>query len=230
MLDLTLRSTKESLVRPICRLIPPSVSPTHLTLVGFFFGLACCFSAISPSSSGLTPHNVVLTLSLWFVNRLLDSLDGSLARSRESAMETGGFLDLLCDFIIYSLIPPAVAHGEDRYRSTAVGLSPVDWRSVAFLEATFHINNFVLFYVAAVATKIQSQSGKQRSADLTSVIMKPALVEGFESAIAFTLMLMFPSQIESLAWGMGCAVLIGIGQRLLYIIPALKQIDRPDKA
>lgn len=228
MLDLTLRSTKESLLTPVCHLIPSSVSPTHLTLAGFFFGLACCFSAIF-SSSSIATHDVTLTLCLWTVNRLLDSLDGSLARSRESAMETGGFLDLLCDFIIYSLIPPAVACGEDRYRSTVVGLSAIDWRSVAFLEATFHINNFVLFYVAAVAAKVQSQGGKQKSTDLTSLIMKPALVEGFESAIAFTLMLTFPNHIESLTWGMGCAVLIGIVQRLFYIIPVLKQVDRIDK-
>jgi phosphatidylserine synthase len=164
------------------------------------------------------------------VNRLLDSLDGSLARLRGSALEMGGFLDLLCDFIIYSLIPPAVACGEDRYRSSAVGLSPVDWRSVAFLEGTFHINNFVLFYVAAIAAKVQFEGGEQKSTDLTSLIMKPALVEGFESAVAFTLMLTFPSKIESLAWGMSCAVLIGIVQRLSYIIPVLRQVDRVDKA
>lgn len=229
MLDLALRSTKESILRPVCRLIPPAISPTHLTLAGFLAGLACCGSTIF-SSSGIATHDVTLTLFLWLLNRLLDSLDGSLARLRESALEVGGFLDLLCDFTIYSLIPPAVALGEDRYRSTAVGLSPVDWRSVAFVEATFHINNFVLFYVAAVAAKVQFRDGKQKSTELTSLIMKPALVEGFESAIAFTLMLTFPSHIESLAWGMGCAVLIGIVQRLFYIIPVLKQVDRADKA
>lgn len=225
MLDLALRSTKESILRPVCRWIPSAISPTHLTLAGFVVGLACCCSAIF-STRGIETHHVTLTLFLWLLNRLLDSLDGSLARLRGSALEVGGFLDLLCDFIIYSLIPPAVAHGEDRYRSTAVGLPPVDWRSVAFVEATFHINNFVLFYVAAVAAKVQFQGGKQESTELTSLIMKPALVEGFESAIAFTLLLAFPSHIESLAWGMGCAVLIGIVQRLFYIIPVLRQVDK----
>lgn len=229
MLDLALRSTKESILRPACCLIPSTISPTHLTLAGFCFGLACCFSATF-SSGSLAAHDVTLTLFLWLLNRLLDGLDGSLARLRGSVLEMGGFLDILCDFIIYSLIPPAVALGEDRCRSTAAGLSPVDWRSVAFLEATFHINNFVLFYVAAVAAKVQCQGGKKKSTELTSLIMKPALVEGFESAIAFTLMLTFPSHIESLAWGMGCAVVIGIAQRLFYIIPVLRLVDQVDKA
>lgn len=125
MLDHALRSTKESILRPVCCLIPATISPTHLTIAGFFFGLACCFSAIF-SSGSITTYRVTLMLLLWFLNRLLDSLDGSLARLRGAALELGGFLDLLCDFVIYSLIPPAVAFGEDRCRSTANGLSPVD--------------------------------------------------------------------------------------------------------
>jgi hypothetical protein len=141
-------------------------------------------------------------------------------------MEVGGFLDLLCDFIIYSLIPPAVAYGEDRCRSGTPGMPPVDWRSVAYLEATFHINNFVLFYVAAVAAKVDSEHGKQKSAELTSLAMRPALIEGFESGIMFTVMLAFPSYIESVAWVMGCTVIAGIVQRLLYVIPVLGKLDR----
>lgn len=225
MLDLALRPAKENILRPICRMIPPAVTPTHLTLIGFLSGLASC-SLTAIYGSGDATKGVIIPLALWLLNRLLDSLDGSLARARGTSMEVGGFLDLLCDFIIYSAIPPAVAYGEDRSRSRIPGLPSVDWRIIAYLEATFHINNFVLFYVAAVAAKVDSERGEQKSAELTSLVMQPALIEGFESCIMFTIMLAFPGYIESVAWVMGCTVIVGIIQRLLYVIPVLGELDR----
>ncbi|KAJ5489568.1 hypothetical protein N7539_004458 [Penicillium diatomitis] len=226
MLDFVLRPTKENALRPFCRVIPSAVVPIHLTLVGFLFGLASCsFTAIWGNSHAT--KDVVISVVLWLLNRFLDSLDGSLARERRTVTEAGGFIDLLCDFLIYSLIPPAVAHGEDRYRSRNMGLPPVNWRSVAYLEVTFHINNFLLFYAAAVAAKVEfDHNGQQKSAELTSVVLRPALIEGFESGIMFTIMLAFPSYIESVAWVMGCTVTVGIIQRVMYIVPALVKLDQ----
>ncbi len=86
------------------------------------------------------------------------------------------------------------------------------WLAIAVVEASFHVNNFVLFYVGAVLEKrkagmvvgaggkdgAKDGDGKEAKAkvmvkELTSVAMRPALVEGVESGIMFTVMLAWPA-------------------------------------
>ena len=104
------------------------------------------------------------------------------------------------------------------------------WMAVAVLEACFHVNNFVLFYVAALVEKAgkeeagagaKGERGNRRREELTSVSMRPALVEGLESALLFTAMLGYPSAIEGLSWTMAGLVAVGIGQRTVWVIKAL---------
>lgn len=205
MFDIALRRLKDEVAAPICRSIPSTVSPSHLTLIAFLAGLTACFA-------GAVSNNWVYPVSLWLLNRLLDCLDGSLARDRGAVTELGGFLDLLSDFIIYSLLPISVAFGQER-----LGAEP-DWRAVSVLEASFHINNFVLFYMAAVASK-------KGTNELTSVTMRPALVEGFESGVLFTAMLIWPSWIASISWAMAAAVFLGTAQRIAGLILILRRLE-----
>ena len=205
MFDIALRRLKDEVAAPICRSIPSYISPGLLTLFAFFSGLAACYAAARS-------NDWVYPVSLWLLNRLLDCLDGSLARDRGAVTELGGFLDLLSDFIVYSLLPISVAFGRDRLEAER------DWRAVAVLEASFHINNFVLFYVAAVASK-------RGDKELTSVTMRPALVEGFESGVLFTAMLIWPDRIASISWAMAAAVFFGIAQRVAGLIPILRRLD-----
>jgi phosphatidylglycerophosphate synthase len=201
MFDIALRRWKDSLMVPVARSIPKWISPTHVTAVAFAAGIvACCKAATSPSN--------MIAVSLWAVNRFLDCVDGSLARDRGIASDLGGFLDLLSDFIIYSILPIAVAYGQDH------GLHHVDWISIATLEATFHVNNFVLFYSAAVAAQKSDE-------ELTSVTMRPALIEGFESGLLFTAMLTWPQHTNIWARLMILGVVIGIFQRTLAVVGVL---------
>ena len=204
MFDIQLRSLKDALVDPCCRYVPSFISPLHVTVAAFLCGLVSCIFAIK--------QEVGLSLAFWALNRLLDCLDGALARHRKIASDLGGFLDLLGDFIVYSLLPIATASGYDDTIAT--------WRGVAVLEATFHVNNFILFYVAAVAEKSQVKSAKE-SKELTSLMMRPALIEGLESAMIFTLMLAFPNSICTLSWTMAALVSVGIVQRTFWVIGAL---------
>ena len=205
MFDITLRGVKDKVFDPLCTYIPGTFTPLHITGVAFIAGLLACFSAINENSS--------LSLILWFSNRFLDCLDGALARHRNVASDLGGFLDLLSDFVIYSLIPISVAIGQ--------GSTPACWRAVAFLEATFHVNNFILFYIAAVSEKSADRDSR-RSKELTSVMMRPALVEGMESAVIFTAMLAVPGYLLGISWLMAVAVSVGIVQRTRWVVAALK--------
>lgn len=72
--------------------MPAVVTPDGLTLAGFAIGL------IIPIASGYQYHR--LAMIVWLLNRLLDGLDGTLARVRGRATPWGGYLDLLCDFTV----------------------------------------------------------------------------------------------------------------------------------
>ena len=78
----------------------------------------------------------------------MDFLDGALDRSRKQVSDLGGFLDLMGDFIVYSMIPICFALGQlDIFSLPVRGCYGTRlWVAVALLEASFHINNFVLLY------------------------------------------------------------------------------------
>jgi phosphatidylglycerophosphate synthase len=209
MFDIALRGWKDRLAVPISRGVPAFITPARITLAAFVCGLLSCFLASMPGYG-------TMALAFWLLNRFLDCLDGSLARARKCATQLGGFLDLLSDFIVYSFLPIAIARGQPR----AV---QVDWTALALLEASFHVNNFVLFYIAAVAAD-------RKDGELTSVTMKPALIEGFESGVLFTMMLVWPAQINLWSRVMAFGVVVGTVQRVWAIIPVLTRLDSPTKS
>lgn len=217
MYDNYLRHLKDRIGTPFCRILPSGITPNHITLAAFVSGLlAVGTAAFSASPPSYWP------LIFWLLNRFFDAADGTLARMRGTATALGGFLDLLGDFIIYSLIPAMLTYGQERRLAdmrNPVSLMSVDWRAVAMLEATFHINNFVLFYISAVlATKPDDE--------LTSVSMRPALIEGLESGLIFTAMFIWPQYLTMLCWGMSVAVVIGIVQRAYFVSLSLRRLDQ----
>jgi phosphatidylglycerophosphate synthase len=209
MFDIALRRWKDGVVDPISRGVPNSITPGLVTFAAFVCGLCSCLLAMFFEHSRLA-------LVFWLLNRLLDCLDGSLARARNQATQFGGFFDLLSDFVVYSLLPIAIARGQS-------DLIRVDWTAVALLEASFHVNNFVLFYVAAVAAD-------KRDGELTSVTMKPALIEGFESGILFTIMVIWPAWINTWCWIMAMGVMMGTVQRVSSLVPIIKRLDAAHKS
>jgi hypothetical protein len=227
MLDIPLRPFKDRVFAPLARTVPSSVTPLHLTNAGFFCGLgACSFAAAGQRAP---------SLFLWLLNRVLDCLDGSVARCRGQTSDMGGFADLLADFIVYSLIPISCAIGNYKQASdlrtgfkaldvNADALFAADLFAVALLEASFHINNFVLFYTGAMIEKAKAtttQGAKTEPSavkELTSIAMRPALVEGLESGVFFTLMLLLPNYIYILSFLMLAGVVVGTTQRIFGMI------------
>lgn len=230
MLDISLRPLKDRLFDPLTAAIPAFITPLQLTGLAFLSGIASCFFA----AQGEPPQ----ALYCWLLNRILDCLDGALARRRNQSSDLGGFLDLLSDFIIYSAIPICCMLGSPTsvalHTSSSGARLQRRWLAVALAEASFHVNNFVLFYVAAVTEKKRADravaaggKGKEKEKDdrqvkeLTSVSMRPALVEGTESGAIFTLMLIRPDWTEMLCFLLSAAVAVGIMQRVSWTVRAL---------
>lgn len=206
MLDIQLRPLKDRLFDSITPVVPRYINPLHVTLLAFLCGIQACYCAANSQHA--------LSILFWSVNRALDCLDGALARHRQQASDLGGFLDLLGDFIVYSTVPIACALPSENS-------GPSLWIPIAALEASFHINNFVLFYVAATMEKHTASGQHSKRKELTSLAMKPALIEGTESAIFFTAMLAYPGCLAQLSWSMFSLVCIGIGQRIVWLIKVL---------
>tara|TARA_R110002003_G_scaffold448_5_gene19859 strand:+ start:13841 stop:14470 length:630 start_codon:yes stop_codon:yes gene_type:complete len=209
MLDIHLRPLKDRIFDSLTTLVPTSISPLHITILAFLAGIQSCIFAASA--------NLLPSLVLWVLNRALDCLDGAVARKRGQASDFGGYVDLLCDFIIYSAIPICCALGSGHADESV-------WLAIAVLEATFHVNNFVLFYVGAVVEKHKHHGNEheKKVAELTSIAMRPALIEGTESAVLFTAMLIFPGYLSHLSWCMAVFVCVGIVQRTVWLAAALR--------
>ena len=94
MFDPLLRRLVDPVVDPIggwldrCGLAADAV-----TLVGFAIGVGACVA--------LAFEQFILALVLIALNRIADGLDGAIAR-HHGVTDFGGFLDIVCDFIIYS--------------------------------------------------------------------------------------------------------------------------------
>lgn len=193
MSDSLLRNHKESVLRPLGEKLQ-GVSPTAITLLAFAFGIA---------SAGVTAFGFyTLGLGFWLVNRMLDGIDGSVARLTGRQSDWGGYLDLLLDFIIYALIPIAL-----------VLASPSEWAylTLALLLTSFYINSGSWLYLAALLEK-QDKSGNYK----TSIVMPGGLIEGAETILFYALFLLFPAAFVPLAAIMSVLVLVTVGQRLLW--------------
>lgn len=68
-------------------------SANIITLIGFVFGMLAILMILM--------HQYNMALVFLCLNRLSDGLDGAVARNSHLS-DFGGFLDIVCDFIIYS--------------------------------------------------------------------------------------------------------------------------------
>ncbi|MFQ3614210.1 MAG: CDP-alcohol phosphatidyltransferase family protein, partial [Cyanobacteriota bacterium] len=87
MLDKVLRQWKERLLAPLLGTPLQQVHPLAITLAGFTVGLG------SGTAAALGAYG--WGLGLWLLNRLMDGLDGTLARLQRRQSDLGGYLDML---------------------------------------------------------------------------------------------------------------------------------------
>jgi phosphatidylglycerophosphate synthase len=174
-----LRTPKEYLLRPIAHRPFRSVHPTAITLLALGVGLGAAAVAWQ--------QMYMLALLLWLLNRLLDGLDGTVARMTQKQSDLGAYLDILSDTIVYAAIPLALA------LSVA---TPAAYLSVALLLGSFHLNTASWIYLAALLEKRKHGATSQR--EMTSVTMPSGLIEGGETIIFFCLFLLFPQAIVPL--------------------------------
>ena len=196
MLDEKLRKLKDRWLRPLVG-VAGRLSPNVITLLALVVGLA---------AAGAAAQQVYgLGLALWALNRLLDGLDGAVARETGQQSDFGGYLDIVADFVVYAAVPIGLFLGQP---SAEMGLS------LALLLGSFYVNGASWMYLAAILEKRSAGAGAR--GDLTTVAMPAGLIGGTETVAFYAAFLLWPSAVRWLFLLMAALVLVGVVQRLLW--------------
>ena len=190
--DTRLRPMKQHALAPVVRWLSP-VRPDLITAVGLAFGLAA-----SIASAG---QQWWLALALFAMNRVLDGLDGEIARAQSASTDHGGYADMVADTIVYAAVPLGASIGSDIEHI---------WPITALLIASFYVNALTWTYLSALLEKRRESN---QGAVSTSVVMPGGLVEGTETAGFFVVMLAFPAILDWTIGVMAGAVFAGAGLR-----------------
>jgi phosphatidylglycerophosphate synthase len=154
MLDKYLRTLKEEVLIPVVDVCFSSVSPNSVTLFAGIVGIASAVAAAKAQYSA--------ALGLWAGNRILDGLDGVIARRFGKQTDFGGYLDIVVDFVVYAIIPIGLTWSQ-RHSPDAEAL----WLTLALLLSTYFVNAAGLFNLAAILEK--QKMGAKQTNELTSV-------------------------------------------------------------
>ena len=135
------------------------------------------------------------------LNRLIDGLDGPIARER-GASAFGGYLDIMCDMVFYAAVPVGFALAE-----------PGNALWAAVLLASFVCTASSFLGRAVLATQRGEPDDAARGAK--SFFHAAGIIEGTETILAFVLFCLFPSAFPWLAGILALLCFWTAGARLL---------------
>ncbi|WP_186392655.1 MULTISPECIES: CDP-alcohol phosphatidyltransferase family protein [unclassified Pannonibacter] len=180
MIDARLLPLQRAALQPLARILARrGVSADRLSITGFLAGLAAfaalCFGQWLPA------------LLLILLNRLLDGLDGAVARIH-GPTDRGAYLDIALDMVFYALIPLgfAIQAPQDHALPAAVLI-------VSFVGTG---SSFLAF--SAVAAK---RGRKAPEFPTKGIYYAGGLAEGFETIAVFAAMCLFPGHFAVIAYG-----------------------------
>lgn len=194
MFDTYLRNAKDRISEPLARRMS-RVAPTTVTLIALIFGLGSALLAFG--------RLYVWALAFWLLNRILDGLDGTLARLHEKQDDFGGYLDILLDFVAYAALPIGLVAGSP---------SEAGYLSLALMLAIFYVNTASWMYLAAILEKRVIR----HPGTATTIVMPAGLIGGFETIVAYGIFLLFPAHIAILFSVFAALVFVTILQRLAW--------------
>jgi phosphatidylglycerophosphate synthase len=169
-------------------------------------GLAVGLTTVPLLANGYYTTAMIVVL----LNRLLDGLDGAIARQGELT-PFGGYLDIVCDIAFYAAVPLGFA--------LALPGNAV-W--AALLLASFMCTGASFLGRAIMAAQRQEDDDGARGRK--SFFHSAGLVEGTETVAAFVLFCLFPS---SFAWLAGIFALMCFWTAAQRVLDAFRLIVEP---
>jgi len=179
MLDASITPVVKILLAPIVRgLDKTNITPDKLSLYGFILGMfAVPFLAF---------HWWYAALTMILLNRIIDGLDGALARYQGSSSSAGGFLDICLDFLFYAAVPLGFAIAE-----------PMENALPAAILLTVFIGtgaSFLAFAIPAEKYKLTKPQFEYKS-----FYYLQGLTEGTETILFFIAFCIWPEHFPLLA-------------------------------
>jgi phosphatidylglycerophosphate synthase len=179
MFDQILRIPKEKVLEPLAQGPLKNTNPTTMTVIACGVSVAAGVTAWQGQTG--------LTLGLWFLNRFLDGLDGTIARVNHKQSDFGGYLDIVLDMVAYVSIPLGMALGMNEKNV---------FLALALLFAAFYINSAAWMMLAANLEK--RGQGATTKKEFTTVTMPRAIIEGGETILFYSLFILFPERLTIL--------------------------------
>ncbi|MBH0088031.1 CDP-alcohol phosphatidyltransferase family protein [Pseudoalteromonas sp. NSLLW218] len=190
MLDKFITPVIKPLLTPVVMLMHKrGMTADQLTVVGFLVGLLAV---------------PLLAFEMWYgalvaitLNRILDGLDGALARYANQSSSAGGFLDITLDFLFYAAIPLGFILANPEQNAIAGSL----------LLATFigTGSSFLAFAIAAEKFKLEKPQFKYKSFYYLN-----GLTEGTETIALFIAFCIWPQHFAVMAsiFAIACGITI----------------------
>ncbi|MBX7484070.1 CDP-alcohol phosphatidyltransferase family protein [Qipengyuania qiaonensis] len=166
------------------------VTANLLTFAGLALGLGGAFAiAFGQLAAGL-----VLVL----LNRLLDGLDGAVARANGPTL-LGGYFDIVADFAFYVSIPVAFGF-----------LDPANTQAALVLVASFVLTGVSFLAFAVIAAE---RGEKTAAHGKKTFFYSTGLAEGGETIAVFIAFALFPASFVPIAYGYAALCVLTVFQR-----------------
>jgi phosphatidylglycerophosphate synthase len=197
MLDGAVKKVLGPVFNGIARqLAKTGISANVITLTAVVVGL----SVLIP----LALQNYLVALGLIAVNRLLDALDGAVAR-RNGITDLGGFFDVVGDFIFFGAVVLGFALADTEANALAAA-----WLLFAFMGAEA---SFLAYAALAEKHNFHTESHGKKS-----IFFVGGLVEEVETVVAFVLACVFPDWFPWIAVIFGVLCWMTTGARIMVAI------------
>ena len=195
MLDKAIQQALKPLMTRAARgLVRLGVGADAISLAGFAVGMG--------AATAIALQHDWAGLALLLISRLMDGLDGAVARATQPT-DRGGFLDITLDFLFYASIPLAFAIAEP-----AQNALPAAVLLAAFIGTG---SSFLAFAAVAEKRKLQSLAFPDKS-----FYFLGGLTEATETILAFTAMCLWPQWFPYIAYGFAVLCGITIAMRIVW--------------
>lgn len=175
------------------------VGADAVTVVACLAGLA--------AAGAIVFQAYVAALVLFLAGRLLDGLDGAVARATQGT-DRGGLLDIVLDYVVYAAIPLAFAFAAPQHNAVAA----------AALLAAIVVNGIAFLAFAAVAARRGLETTAQGR---KSIYYLGGLTEGAETIAVYAAWCVWPGSFALLATLFAVAVLLSGAARVVTAWHAL---------
>lgn len=208
MLDAKVTPLIKPLLKPLIKALDSKrVTPNQVTLIGFVVGILAFPFII------LNWWNMALGCII--LNRVLDGIDGELARYQRSSSSAGGFLDICLDFLFYASIPLAFGIAD-----------PAEWGIPAMVLLATFIGTGSSFLAFAIAAE-KFQIDRPQFANKSFYYMQ-GLTEGTETILVFLAFCIWPQYFATLAYLFAAACAVTVVTRIAGGFSTLDKVERFD--